>query len=56
VTWASDEDSALESDEESDPEDEGFRIEMGQASDDEDIREMRAENTADYDEEEEDNE
>jgi hypothetical protein len=35
---------------------EKFRLEMAQASEDEDIREMRAEIPEDYDEEEEDNE
>jgi hypothetical protein len=49
-------DHALEGDEESDPVNEGFRLQMTQSSDDEDIREMRAEIPEDYDEEEEDNE
>jgi hypothetical protein len=38
-------DAALEGDEESDPVDEGFRLQMAQSSEDEDIREMRAEDT-----------
>jgi hypothetical protein len=49
-------DHALEGDEESDPMDEGFRLKIAQSSEDEDIREMRAEIPEDYDEEEEDNE
>jgi hypothetical protein len=49
-------DPALEGDEESDPVVEKFRLEMAQSSEDEDIREMRAEIPEDYDEEEEDNE
>jgi hypothetical protein len=49
-------DPALEGDEEINPVDEGFRLEMAQASEDEDIREMREEIPEDYDEKEEDNE
>jgi hypothetical protein len=48
-------DTAVEDDEESGPVDEGFRLEMAEASDDEDIRERRSEIPEDY-EEEEDNE
>jgi hypothetical protein len=46
-------DPDLEGDEESDPMDEGFRLKIAQSSEDEDIRETRAEIPEDYDEEEE---
>jgi hypothetical protein len=49
-------DPELEGDEESDPVDEGFRLKIARSSEDEDIREMRAEIPEAYDEEEEDNE
>jgi hypothetical protein len=49
-------DPAVEDDEESDPSDEGFRLDIAESSDDEAIPEMREENPEDCDEEEEDNE